>query len=89
VQNFTANPYRRVEVTAQLPREINLDAILERLRERLTHVPNVLRTPEPSVEILSITATGPVLTLRPFCHHDHYWQVYFDINRAINQVCWS
>ena len=26
---------------------------------------------------------GPVLAVRPYCHTDHYWQVYFDTNEAI------
>ena len=26
---------------------------------------------------------GPVLAVRPYCHNDHYWQVYFDTNRLI------
>jgi small conductance mechanosensitive channel len=24
--------------------------------------------------------------VRPFCHNDHYWQVYFDTNRAIREA---
>jgi small conductance mechanosensitive channel len=24
-----------------------------------------------------------VLAVRPYCHTSHYWQVYFDTNRAI------
>jgi len=86
VQNFSANPYRRVDVVAQLPREINVESTLAQLMERVPHVPNVLDTPAPSVEIMSLTSTGPVLTVRPFCRSEHYWQVYFDINRAISQV---
>jgi len=26
---------------------------------------------------------GTVIAVRPFCHTDHYWQVYFDTNKAI------
>jgi small conductance mechanosensitive channel len=26
---------------------------------------------------------GTVLAVRPYCHTDHYWQVYFDTNRLI------
>jgi len=29
---------------------------------------------------------GTVIAVRPFCHTDHYWQVYFDANRAIADV---
>jgi small conductance mechanosensitive channel len=35
------------------------------------------------VEILTFTPLGPVLAVRPYCHNDHYWQVYFDTNRSI------
>jgi small conductance mechanosensitive channel len=27
-----------------------------------------------------------VLAVRPYCHTDHYWQVYFDMNRAIRET---
>jgi hypothetical protein len=26
---------------------------------------------------------GPQFAVRPYCHNDHYWQVYFDANRAV------
>jgi hypothetical protein len=26
------------------------------------------------------------LVMRPYCHTDHYWQVYFDTNRAIRET---
>jgi small conductance mechanosensitive channel len=30
---------------------------------------------------------GPVLAVRPFCNNKDYWQVFFDTNRAIQEVC--
>src|SRR5215470_17288988 len=36
--------------------------------------------------IQSFTPMGPVLAVRPYCHNDHYWQVYFDTNRSIREV---
>ena len=29
---------------------------------------------------------GPVLAVRPCVHTDHYWQVYFDTNKAIRDT---
>jgi len=29
---------------------------------------------------------GPVLAVRPYCHNDNYWQVYFDGNRIIREA---
>ena len=31
------------------------------------------------------TTMGPVLAVRPFCHNNHYWDVYFATNNAIQQ----
>ena len=55
------------------------------LREKLATIPNVLAQPAIEVEILEFNLLGPVLAVRPFCHNDHYWQVYFDSNRAIRE----
>ncbi len=86
LQNFSANPLRRVDLTAQLPQGTDVSGALDRLKEMVQHVPNVLNEPEPSVEILTFSAAGPTLTVRPYCHNEHYWQVYFDTNRLIGQL---
>jgi small conductance mechanosensitive channel len=46
----------------------------------------VRKSPEPQVEIIDFNARGPVLAVRAYAHTDHYWQVYFDINRAISDT---
>lgn len=43
-------------------------------------------SPAPDVNILSFTPFGPVLAVRPYCHNNDYWQVYFDTNLAIREV---
>lgn len=85
IQNFSANPYRRVELKCQLAGAADHVAAMELLRARMASLPNVVKTPEPEVEILDFNLVGPVLAVRPFCHTDHYWQVYFDGNRAIRE----
>ena len=87
VQNFSANPTRRVDLSATIPPDVNLEDTVGRLLASVRAIPNVLDKPAPRVEILTFTPTGPVLTIRPFCRNEHYWQVYFDTNRAISQVC--
>src|SRR5262245_19142492 len=52
IQNFSANPYRRVELLAQLHHTVDPEAAMKLLRERLTRIPNVAREPAPSVELL-------------------------------------
>ena len=83
IRNFSTNPYRRVNLTARVPRGMHPAPVMKRIAERLAHIPNVRTDPAPSVEILEVTDSGAVLAVRPFCHHDHYWQVYFAINRLL------
>ncbi|NJK59138.1 MAG: mechanosensitive ion channel family protein [Oscillatoriales cyanobacterium SM2_1_8] len=86
IQNFSANPYRRVDLVAQLAHGVNHQEVIRQLRDRLGNVPNVLTTPAPDLEILEFTLAGPVLAVRPYCANAHYWQVYFDTNRIIREV---
>jgi small conductance mechanosensitive channel len=83
IQNFSANPYRRVDITAQLAHGVDVKEAVAMLKDRLAKIPNVLGDPAPVVEILEFTLQGPVLAVRPFCNNAHYWQVYFDTNRMI------
>lgn len=86
IQNFTANSYRRVDLVAQLDNSVGHADAIRLLKGRLRRIPNVVAEPAPDVEILTFTPLGPVLAVRPYCHNDHYWQVYFDTNRAIREV---
>jgi len=83
IQNFTTNPYRRVELKAQLAHTVDAQDAIKRLRARISKIPNVIKDPAVSLEVLEFTLAGPVLAVRPFCHNDHYWDVYFATNRAI------
>lgn len=86
IQNFTANPHRRVELVAQLDNTVDPKAAIAALQQRISQIPNVVAEPAPEVDILEFTLAGPVLSVRPYCHNDHYWQVYFDTNKAISDT---
>jgi small conductance mechanosensitive channel len=86
IKNYSANPYRRVELLAQLAHTVDPDDAIRRLKPALAQIPNVLETPPPDVEILTFNERGPVLAVRPYCNNAHYWQVYFDTNEAIRKT---
>lgn len=83
IQNYTTNPFRRVDLKAQLAHSVDPADAIKRLKARLPKIPNVVKEPGPDVELLEFTAFGPVLAVRPYCHNDHYWDVYFATNKAI------
>ena len=86
ILNFSASPYRRVDRTAQLAHSVDAQDAIRRLKAALAQIPNVQAAPAPDVEIIDFNERGPVLAVRPYTHTDHYWQVYFDTNRAITQA---
>ena len=82
IQNFSVNPYRRVDLTATINNSVD-----HRVAMRLiTTIPNVLPSPAPDVDVLQFTPAGPQLCVRPYCNPQHYWQVYFDTNRLIRET---
>jgi small conductance mechanosensitive channel len=86
IQNFSTLPFRRVECSAKIANGVDPRDAIERLRPAIAAIPNVTTAPPPDVEILNFTPEGPLLAVRPYTHTDHYWQVWFDTNRAIVDV---
>ena len=86
IQNFSHNPFRRVDLKCQLSGAADHRAAMALLREKIAAIPNVLAEPKVDVEILDFTLVGPVLAVRPYCHNDNYWQVYFDTNKMIREA---
>jgi small conductance mechanosensitive channel len=83
ISNFSHHAYRRVDRLAQVAHGVDVHDAINRLKEAVGKIPNVLSSPAPDVEIVDFTAMGPVLAVRPYTHTDHYWQVYFATNAAI------
>jgi small conductance mechanosensitive channel len=86
IQNYSANPYRRVDLTAAIDNSVSHQLAIDLLRQRVAEIPHVLRAPAPEVDLLHLTQAGPVLCVRPFCAVEHYGQVMFDTNRMIRET---
>ena len=83
IQNFSAEPFRRVDCVAKVANSVDVQDAMARLRPVIAAIPNVKDSPVPDIEILEFTPEGPRLCVRPYTHTDHYWQVYFDTHKAI------
>jgi small conductance mechanosensitive channel len=86
IQNYSANPYRRVDLTVTIDNSVSHRRAIALLQEGLASVPHVLRVPAPEVDVLQFSAAGPVLCVRPCCASEHYGQVCFDTNRMIRET---
>lgn len=85
IQNYSTNPYRRVDCKAQLPHGVDPELAIEKLRARIAAIPHVMKDPPPVVEILEVNLAGPVLVVRPCTHNDYYGDVFFATNKAIGE----
>ena len=86
IQNYVTSPFRRVDLKCQLSGAADHRAATALLREKIAALPNVLAEPPVDIEILEFNLVGPVLAVRPYCHNDHYWQVYFDTNKVLREA---
>ena len=89
IQNFSANPFRRVDLKAQLAHcggPQRSDQTAEGTgRARCANIDG--RPRRRMWRLLEFNFDGPVLAVRPYCHTDNYWQVYFDTNKVIRETC--
>lgn len=83
IQNYSAEPFRRVDCVAKVANSVNVQDAIARLRPAIAAIANVKDSPAPDIEIIEFTPEGPKLCVRPYTHNDHYWQVYFDTHKAI------
>jgi small conductance mechanosensitive channel len=83
IQNFSTLDFRRVDCVAKVANGVNVLDAIARLKTAVAAIPNVVATPAPDIEILQFTPEGPLLCVRPYTHTNHYWQVYFDTNKAV------
>jgi small conductance mechanosensitive channel len=89
IQNFSANPFRRVDITAQVSHAVDPRPLMEALAARVAQIPNVIEKPAPDLKMLSYSPSGCVLAIRPYTNNANYWQVYFDTQQAIREVLGS
>ena len=87
IQNFSVLPVRRVERLAQLANGVDPIDAIARFKAAVAAIPNVSTTVPPEVDLLDLKPEGPLISVRPYTHNAHYWQVYFDTNAAIVKVC--
>src|SRR5262249_54033391 len=86
IQNYSANAYRRLDLTATIDNSVAPELAIRLLRQRVAAIPNVLADPAPEVDVLQLTQMGSVLCVRPCCATEHYSQVSFDTNRTIRET---
>ena len=86
IENYSAHPYRRVDLSAQLDHSADVAQAILLLREGLRSVAHQYPGLEGTVDLLEVNDRGPRLVVRPYASGAKYGQVVFDTNRMIAEV---
>ena len=80
--NYSADGRMRVDLTFGIGHDMSIVQTREVLTNAMRNHPNVRADPAPGVTIAKINQDGVELAVRPWCHPDHYWDVYFGVYEA-------
>ena len=80
---FNYGAERRVPLTVQVAYREDMDKALRSVQEVLAASPRVIQGRPSQVGITRLGDSGIEITLRPWCKAEDYWDVHFEIYRAI------
>jgi len=86
INNMNANGLRRVDMTAGISYDDDMNLAKRLCMEVLVNHPHVLQEPAPAVAISEMGDSSVNLVVRPWTHPDYYWDVHFDVTQGIKEA---
>ncbi len=86
INNLNANGLRRVDMTAGISYDDDMNLAKRLCMEVLDKHPHVLKEPAPAVAISELGDSSVNLIVRPWTHPDYYWDVWFDVTQGIKEA---
>lgn len=83
IRNITSQPYRRIDLTAHVGHDVDLDRAAEALHEIIDDDERILKDPPPTIRTHRITDYSVAFVVRPWARTEDYWPVYWDLTKAI------
>ena len=82
ITNFTTEGKMRVDLIFGISYDSSIKEARNVLVKVMQNHPRVLKDPAPFVGVTELGDSAVNLAVRPYCHPDFYWDVYFDIYEA-------
>ena len=79
IVNYTENGVIRVDMTIGIAYDADIKTAKDALLAVMENHPKALKDPAPFVGVSELGDSSINLAVRPHCHPDHYWDVYFDV----------
>lgn len=83
IKNVTAQRNRRIDITVSVSYDEDIDRATRVLTEILQSNERVLDDPEPNVKLHEFGESSLKLIVRPWVRTSEYWDVYWQVMRAI------
>lgn len=84
--NFTRHKTRRVDITVGVGYNDDLNLVIKTTMEVLKSHPKVLSDPAPQVNVSDHGDSAVGLVVRPWCKTEDYWDVLFDMKKALKEA---
>ena len=85
IKNYSANDIRRVDLVASVAYDDDLQTAKDTLMAILEADERVLDDPAPTVAVSELGSSSVDFVVRPWCLGEDYWDVRFDLTRAIKE----
>lgn len=85
ISNFSANRTRRIDLVLSVSYDDDLSLVVRTIEDVVGAHPGVLAEPEPVVAVSELADSSVNLVVRPWCNAEDYWQVRWDLTRALKE----
>ncbi len=85
ITNYSTKPQRRVNLTASVGYNDDLDKVKQVLTDILAKDERVLEEPAPTIAIMELADSSINFVVRPWVKSADYWPLYFDLNERIKK----
>ncbi len=82
ITNYSTEGKIRVDMVFGISYKADIKAARNAIMQVMTSHNKVLKDPAPFVGVESLGDSSVNLAVRPYCHPDDYWKVYFDVYEA-------
>jgi len=83
IKNYASNPTRRIDLTAGVAYEANMDEAMAALTAMVERDSRILKYPEPLITVSELADSSVNILVRIWVGKDDYWTVLFETTKAI------
>ncbi len=83
IKNYASNPTRRIDLTAAIAYEANMDKAMAALTAMVERDSRILKDPAPLITVSELADSSVNILVRFWVGKDDYWTVLFETTKAI------